>query len=880
MFKDIQGYTMRIGLASTYTMYQYHQKTSKSGLDDAMSQIQSGLKIQYGYQDTSTFNKTLTLDYNITTLEQSKSIANNALTYTNNTDTALKDLVSNMTNFKTKLIQGGNDIHSETSRQAIAKDLRAIRDHFLSIANTSIGGEFIFGGTATTIPPFNPNGTYNGNNATLNALIGSNNSIPYNITGEELFFGSDNDTHRIISTNIPKFNQRELHPKIMDPNHPTGQGREVYITAEDTIRDLVGDDDSNPDNDLREVFYITGRKADGTAFKAKFPMDTTSRVQDLLDRIGREFGNTESSKVVEVSLNKWGQIEIKDLTSGRSNIEFSMISSKWEDPDNRAANGGDGIGFSNLNRAGVAGVKINTYVQSPFLNDFNHFRTIGVRDINDHRMHPLPTTFRTEDNKIATTSTLLRNVLPPEATQIELDGFRGNTALDTPGADINPPVILPVTATTTIQDLMDQIRIVYGENGNVDVQFSNGQITVVDNNVSRRTPADSEDSPFTGSSSLRLFITTQNAAGQTVNGFRYDYATEYDRVNFSKDGAKLTSNVSQIIRDSNKYATMETKLTEVAGASLEGHTYNFKVKDINGTPIEGRIELRQAGSVMIITSPTQINNHNVTNIEIPILNPNGNPPQVNNTITPANEVTYRQLADTLGIVMNLSNSNQADLQNVFAANADYTNATTKASYEKLISDSKGYASIGLNINGQLEIKDLNHSATRMDFMLYDNNANSFRLDPNGTGRVNTTNRPALTFQANNAVIADDPHINFFQQIDTIIKALEDGVYRPGENSNYGDIMRNPGIQNGITAFDHLANHINKSHTKNGSQGSAFKYSVQRTEMLIVQAKTARSETIDIDFADTSLKFSQLSLNYQAMLSTIGKISQLSLVNYI
>lgn len=867
---------MRIGLASTYTMYQYHQRTSKSGLDDALGQIQSGLKIQSGYQDTSTFNKTLSLDYDITTLEQSKSVANNALTYTKNTDTALKDLVANMTNFKAKLIQGGNDIHSETSRLAIAKDLKAIRDHFLSIANTSIGGEFIFGGSATTNPPFSPNGTYNGNNATLNALISSNNALPYNITGEELFFGADNDTHRIISTNIPKFNQRELHPEIMDPNHPTGQGREVYITAEDTIRDLVGDNDSNPNNDPQEVFYITGRKADGVAFKAKFPMDTTSKVQDLLDRIGREFGNTEVSKVVDVTLNKWGQIEIKDLTSGRSNIEFSMISSKWNDPRNVGANG-DGIGFSNLNRAGASGVKINSYVQSPFLNDFNHDRTITVRDDYDHRIHHLPTTFRTEENKLATTTTLLKDVFPPNVTSIQLSGRAGNTALDTPGNNITATNV-NITDTATIQDLMDSIRTAYSAGGgSIDVQFSDGKIIVVDNNVSKKSPAtqDDKDLPFTGNSSLMVVLIAKNNNADTV-GFRYDYATEYDRVNFTKEGAKLTSNVSQIVRSSNKYATMETKLSEVAGRRFETNIFNFKVKDVNGTPIEGRIELREAGSVMIITSPTQINNQTINNIEIPILNPNGNPPQVNNTPTPGNEVTYQQLADTLGIVMNLSNSNTADLQNVFNNNADYTNAATKASYEKLIGDAKGYASISLNINGQLEIKDLNYSATRMDFVFYDNQANMFRLDANG--RI--ASHSSLTFQANSAVIADDPHINFFQQIDTIIKSLEEGIYRPGGNSNYGDSMRNPGIQNAITTFDHLANHINKAHTKNGSQGSAFKYSIQRTEALIVQAKTARSETIDVDHAQALLQFSQLSLNYQAMLSTIGKISQLSLVNYI
>ena len=72
----------------------------------------NGLKIQFGYQDTSIFNKTLELDYNITTLTQSKELANNDLTFTKHTDTALSELASNMDNFKSKLVQGANDIHS------------------------------------------------------------------------------------------------------------------------------------------------------------------------------------------------------------------------------------------------------------------------------------------------------------------------------------------------------------------------------------------------------------------------------------------------------------------------------------------------------------------------------------------------------------------------------------------------------------------------------------------------------------------------------------------------------------------------------------------------------------------------------------------------
>lgn len=222
------------------------------------------------------------------------------------------------------------------------------------------------------------------------------------------------------------------------------------------------------------------------------------------------------------------------------------------------------------------------------------------------------------------------------------------------------------------------------------MQFAEGKIIVVDNNVSKKNPPDKDDKelPYIGTSSLSVTLTANDAAGNPVNGFRNDYSVEYDRVGFSRSGGTLSSNVSQIVRSTNEYATMETKLSEVAGVSLDGHTYNFEVKDVNGVAISGRIEFRNTGSVMIINSPAQMNGQNIAGIEIPILQANGNPPQVGGNATPANDVTYQQLADTLGMVMNLSNSNPGDLAAVFNAGANFNNPAEKVAYETMLSQAK------------------------------------------------------------------------------------------------------------------------------------------------------------------------------------------------
>ena len=95
----------------------------------------------------------------------------------------------------------------------------------------------------------------------------------------------------------------------------------------------------------------------------------------------------------------------------------------------------------------------------------------------------------------------------------------------------------------------------------------------------------------------------------------------------------------------------------------------------------------------------------------------------------------------------------------------------------------------------------------------------------------------------------------------------------------GDI-RNIGIQNAIAKLDDLMDHVGRSHATVGAQSNSLTASLERTQTLEISTMTLRSSTIDTDMAESSLKLTQLSLNYEAMLSTVGRISKLSLVNYL
>ncbi len=51
-------------------------------------------------------------------------------------------------------VQGGNGTLSATARSLIANEVQTLKSQYVEIGNSSLGGRFIFGGTATDTAPF------------------------------------------------------------------------------------------------------------------------------------------------------------------------------------------------------------------------------------------------------------------------------------------------------------------------------------------------------------------------------------------------------------------------------------------------------------------------------------------------------------------------------------------------------------------------------------------------------------------------------------------------------------------------------------------------------------------------------------------------------
>ncbi len=828
---------MRVTFGSKYNQMNNYQNALQNKINDANTQIASGLKIRYGYQNSNINNQNLKFQYEENTLDQGIDVAQNAYTSTLNTDKALQEFSKTMETFKTKLIQSANDVHSETSRAAIANDLERLREHMMNVANTSIGGEFLFGGSKVDRPPIDSEGKYHGNGEDLNALISSDNLVPYNISGQDLFLGADKDKHKLITTNIKLLNQNKLHPDVMDALEHSSLPEEVFIKPSDTLRELIGDNDKDPTNDPKEFFYLQGIRPDGSSFKEKFALskayqnkESATKVSDLLDKIGHAYGNTSQNKVVDVSLNNWGQIEIKNLTPGSENLDFHLISSDGD--------------FDDLDALRSSAKRVTEYVKSAFVTDRSLSQVKAVPNMYNPRVLEIPSVFVTKDNVLANKNTKLSEIFGDSVETLKINASRldDTSAIKIPNLpiDLDIPILLDVK-NSTIKDLKDAIKERF--NNEVDVEIeTNGRLRIIDNS--------SNQSP------ISFVLSALDQKGLEVAGIPTNNASEYQKTYFNKEGAKLESNVAQIAQ--NGAANGSTKLSEVANGSLENSVFNMKLNDVNGSFLEAQMILDNNGAFLSLPNGIKIPLYDPTSVDIQASKPN--------------EVTYRQLMDAMSIALNYSNTDPAIYQQIS------DNPTSKESKDRfigLLKQAKGNLSVNLNEEGKVIIQDNMHSNTKMQFMLFDKDANDFSQN------ALHSDKPSLKLNANNALIIDKPSVNFFDQLENIITSVRKGIYRPDAlGDTYSSDMRNLGIQNGITLIDHLSDHIEKMIAKNGAHGKAFENIIRRNEVLKTQVQSIRGETTGADMAETYNKFSNLTNNYNAVLASTNKINNLSLTKYL
>lgn len=307
-------------------------QTGMKNLYKSYNQLSSGLQIQNSYEGAGMYITNARLEYEYATLSQIEDASKLADELMKNTDSTMNEMEKLLTQFKVKVTEAANATQTTASRDVIAKELETIRQQIVDLANTSVNGQFLFSGSLTNTKPFDYSGNYFGDDKKLNVVTGDGVRNAYNIPGYDLFFKADNDFKKQVTTNVSFTDNR------YDLNQNPDKTR--YLDTDDKVKYLIGRDYVSNNKDQLEhdkdfdttpmqfpptALYVQGVKPDGTSFKSVTLVEPNDTIGAMLEKIGALYGNTSTTKVVDVSINNSGQIQITDLKQGNTVLDFHAV---------------------------------------------------------------------------------------------------------------------------------------------------------------------------------------------------------------------------------------------------------------------------------------------------------------------------------------------------------------------------------------------------------------------------------------------------------------------------------------------------------------------------------------------------------------------------
>jgi len=173
-------------------------ESAQGRMDQLQNQLSSGHRINRPSDDPVGIQNAMRLKSNISSVEQWKSNANEALDYMNTADSTLGDMTSMLQRVRELTVQGANGTLATVDKGAIADEVDQISNQLKMMANTQVGSKYIFSGTATDKELIPLDGSVSqANGMPVNFEVGNNLSIDVSVSGQNLF---GNSTSGVLAT--------------------------------------------------------------------------------------------------------------------------------------------------------------------------------------------------------------------------------------------------------------------------------------------------------------------------------------------------------------------------------------------------------------------------------------------------------------------------------------------------------------------------------------------------------------------------------------------------------------------------------------------------------------------------------------------------------
>ena len=176
---------------------------SQNTLNTALQEVSTGKSVTVPSDNPSASADMVQNTIESANVDQYTQNVTSMLSMVQSADSALGNVVSSLTQAISLGTEAANGTTNSSNQQSLAQQVQQLLAGVVSQANTQYAGVYIFGGTATSSPPYAADSSsstgysYSGNSDTNSVQVGDNLSVQVNLPGSQIF---SNSTSSVIGS--------------------------------------------------------------------------------------------------------------------------------------------------------------------------------------------------------------------------------------------------------------------------------------------------------------------------------------------------------------------------------------------------------------------------------------------------------------------------------------------------------------------------------------------------------------------------------------------------------------------------------------------------------------------------------------------------------
>jgi flagellar hook-associated protein 3 FlgL len=178
---------MRVTNNSIYESIKYNLGNITEQLNKANEVASTGKRINTLSDDPVGLTQSLNIQSSLANITQMQRNIDYGESWLSSSESALTNVQNILSNTKALCVQMASGTAGADQRSAAAETVQNNLDEIVSLANTNVAGNYIFAGTKTDTQPFDPDGTYNGDNNPFTIKISKNASVEIGSDGQAVF---------------------------------------------------------------------------------------------------------------------------------------------------------------------------------------------------------------------------------------------------------------------------------------------------------------------------------------------------------------------------------------------------------------------------------------------------------------------------------------------------------------------------------------------------------------------------------------------------------------------------------------------------------------------------------------------------------------------